>query len=213
MDAFLDWAAEDGARWLGDVVIPVFAILVPTLIAVRLAKRERTESRLAARSERDDAADKDERSRRLEAGKDVIVALAGMVSFDPLHENVRPILSEIRARIAVYRAWSPDPDVSGDWLVLKSNEGNLLWARVFAQIDEASQSIAPGYEPGADWVFSVAHEAHAWASETVDTFSRWLRGDISDQALLEEGQALIGKYGLPNAPNGAANETPARGEG
>jgi hypothetical protein len=73
---FWRWFSDEGVGLIGDIVIPTAAILIPTGIAVWLAARERAASKAG-----------DAQARRLNAGGDVIVALAAMVSLDPFRHR------------------------------------------------------------------------------------------------------------------------------
>lgn len=92
---FGDWLAMiDWGGLIRDVAIPVAAILVSTVIAIRLARNERENARASQLEQR-----------RLEAGSDVIVALVPLASLRATEQPMQERLWELRAPIAVYRAW------------------------------------------------------------------------------------------------------------
>lgn len=171
------WLADDGLRLIGDVLIPVAAILVPTTIAVRLARRERIASEEGER-----------RGRRLQAGAEVISSLAPFISADPLHHDMHAQLARLRGSIAVYRAWTEKGDFSGDWLSLKHTEGMKEWQSALQEI------TAPRRRPlTEDEAFAVLDPARRWASDMIESFTGWLSGHTDDEVLKREGAALIEK--------------------
>lgn len=174
---FWSWLAH--VNWWEVVrfaVIPIAAILIPTVIAVRLSRTER----LAA-----------ERSRylatRLAASEGVMRSLASMISFDPDNELLRDEKGAFRAHVAIYRTALVGTDLlSGDWLGLKFTEGMQLWEngllelqhrRGFGPVDEATK-------------FEVLDPPRRWASNTMETLSGWLGGHVSDEVIAAEAAAL-----------------------
>lgn len=171
----LVWLGGDGLRLVGDLLIPVAAILVPTVIAVRLAQRERLVSEEGER-----------RSRRLQAGAEVLSSLAPFISADPLRHDMHVQLARLRGSIAVYRAWTEKGDFSGDWLSLKHTEGMKKWQAALTQMFE------PGRGPlSEDEAFAALDPARRWAADTMESFTGWLSGHIDDAVLKREGAALI----------------------
>ena len=184
MDEIWAWAADDGLRLLGDIIIPVAAILIPTIIAVRVARDERHRAEAAAVEDRATRAADEQRARALAAGGNVITVLAGFVSMNPRTMDMQGHLAALRGSIAVYRAWIPTGDISGDWLALKHTQGMRLWA---AAIDAPDASNADGPP-----IFPVAlRTAHLWAQDTIETFSGWLRGDTPEAKLRAEAAELL----------------------
>ncbi|MDQ1174140.1 hypothetical protein QE430_002447 [Microbacterium testaceum] len=183
----LDWLADDGLRLLGDIIIPVGAILIPTGIALRLARRDRQDAAALAQQERADAAASEVRARRLDAGGEVVRALAVLVSADPLRSDMQSSLANIRGRIAVYKAWTSGDDFTGDWLGLKHNEGVRLWQSALLEADRRG----PVVQRDADVFFEVFGPAQRWAHETIERFAGWLSGHVDDNVLREEGARLL----------------------
>lgn len=177
----LDWLAQDGIRLAGDIIIPVAAILIPTVIAARVARRQRS-----------DAADDDRKSRRLEAGAHVLRSLARFISVNPQVTDMQGMLAELRGQIAVYRAWITTDDISGDWLALKHGEGMRAWAT-------ALQSLGNGPPPSSD---SLWDPPRTWAQSTIETFSGWLSGHVSDEVLAEQASQLYSQMN-PRPDDGA----------
>ncbi|MEV8023647.1 hypothetical protein [Microbacterium sp. NPDC080220] len=184
MDEIWAWAADDGLRLLGDIIIPVAAILIPTIIAVRVARRERERAESAAVEERAARAADEQRARALAAGGNVISVLASFVSMNPRTIDMHGHLAALRGSIAVYRAWIPIDDISGDWLALKHTQGMKLWGAAMTAPDVTIVNDQP--------LFPVAlSAAQQWAQDTIETFSGWLRGDTSEAQLSEEGADLL----------------------
>lgn len=190
---FLDWLANDGLRLLGDIIIPAAAILVPTLIAVRLARRERIEAATSAVQQREDASAAELRARRLDAGGEVVRAMAVFVNVDPLQMDMRADLANVRGRIAVYKAWTRSGDVSGDWLGLKYNEGMALFR---SALEESGRRGPDVVHQDPDVFFEVFGPAQRWAHETVERFAAWLGGRVSDEELALDGARLMRAQGL-----------------
>ncbi len=153
----LEWVTSNGLGFLGDVIIPVAAILVPTMIAVRIARRERL-----------DAAEADRQSRRLEAGAGVIVSLSSFVSVSPLRTDMQSQLAALRGQIAVYRAWAAPGDSSGDWLAIKHSEGMHLWLVALEQINRLGALVVTDEMVEAS---GALHSPRIWAQSTIETFS------------------------------------------
>lgn len=189
---------SDLARWIGrldlgrliaDVAIPVAAIIVPTLIAIRLSRSERLTAEAARREERLSAIEDRRIERRLEAGAGVIVALAPLSTMN-LHEPVWPYLWELRARIAVYRAWIVSDDRSGDWLGLRHREGMAIWSRtalLLANAGGPNQFTVEGQ-------LELTHRAHEWAHTTTEMFTGYLSGHVPIEHLLVDGARILKAY-------------------
>lgn len=188
----IDWIADDGLRLLGDIVLPALAILVPTFIALRLARQQREDANKLVQQQREEEIAAKARARRLDAGAEVVRAFAELVSFDPLGTDMRTILANARGRIAVYRAWAPRADFSGDWLGLKYNEGMELWRTAFEEAGHRGPSLRGDATAYAE-VFGPAQQ---WAHNTIETLAGWLAGYVEDEALRAEGSALIEAQGV-----------------
>jgi hypothetical protein len=175
----VDWLAIAAA--VGDLALPVLSILVPTIIAV-----------LLFRAERKDAREADARGRRRDASADVIVALAPMISLQP-DEPMQPRLWELRARIAVYRSWIERDDLSGDWLALRHREGMVRFSHVMTMIDAAG---GPS-KLSVDAILDIMSPAHQWAATTLDMLSLWIRGDLPESELRNDGARILEEFGPP----------------
>lgn len=184
VDDFWTWAADDGLRVLGDIIIPVAAILIPTTIAVRVARSERERAELAAVEDRVARAADEQRARALTAGGNVISVLASFVSMNPRTMDMHGHLAALRGSIAVYRAWISMGDISGDWLALKHTEGLKLWVAAL----EAPDVFIDGPSPAFPVALAAAQQ---WAQDTIETFSGWLRGDTPETQLQSEGGSLL----------------------
>jgi len=176
---FWGWAgAVDWGALAIDVLIPVAAILIPTVIAIRLARSERKNAIKDRREER-----------RLEAGAGVIVAVAPLASMHADHP-MQTYLWELRARIAVYRASIPVGDPSGDWLAFRHREGMHLWRDAFGTIDAIGGSAAIT----DDGMLELLQPAHKWAGTTTEMFTAYLSGHLDADALLRDGARILQEY-------------------
>lgn len=197
-----------------DIAIPVAAILVPTIIAVRLSRSERRhaeadrqeERRIALedrenarraaiedRQEERRAAENDRRlERRLEAGAGVIVAVAPLASMQ-LNQPVQQHLWEFRARLAVYRAWISADDRSGDWLALRHREGMTLWS----EADRTMDAIGGPAAISVEGMLDLLRPAHEWAASTTEMFTAFLSGHAGDVDLLRDGARIMDAYPRP----------------
>lgn len=191
---FWEWAAA--VNWwevLKDAAIPVAAILIPTWLAVRMSKGERESARLDG-----------ERERRLDAGAGIIVALAPLASMSAVHQSLQEPLWDLRARIAVYRAWISVDDISGDWLALRHREGMILWAHALDIIDAAGG-------PNAitdDQLLEFLSPAHQWAATTTEMFSGWLSGHVKTEALQNDGARILEALTPEQTPQQPHKKTP-----
>lgn len=177
---FIQWLASvDWGQVVVTIAIPVAAIIVPTLIAIRLA-----------RAERRDALETRKRERSLEAGASVIVALAPLASLFDLASPMQGHLWDLRARIAVYRAWIEPGNLSGDWLALRHREGMRLWSEAFMSIAQKGGPTAVDY----DTLLSVLQPAHEWAASMTELFSGWLSGNVTTETLRADGARIVEKY-------------------
>jgi len=182
---FIHWLVSiDWGQVVVTIAIPVAAIIVPTLIAIRLA-----------RAERRDALETRKRERCLEAGASVIVALAPLASLFDLASPMQGHLWDLRARIAVYRAWIEPGDLSGDWLALRHREGMRLWSEAFALV------VQKGGPAGIDYdsLLGVLQPAHEWAASMTELFSGWLSGNVTTEALRVDGARIMERYPQPES--------------
>lgn len=190
----LSWAATiDWVALAVDILIPVSAILVPTIIAIALFRAERRTARLEAT-----------RARRLDAGGQVIVAIAPMASIQPT-DPMTERLWDVRARMSVYRAWIESDDVSGDWLALRHREGMHLWAEIMEDIDAAGGVNRFGRLD----LENMLIPAHQWAGTTIEMFSAWLAGHVHVSVLIDDGARIMTKFGLPPTPDWSDDTTNA----
>ncbi|UOW00901.1 hypothetical protein [Agrococcus sp. SCSIO52902] len=121
--AVLDWTTITV-----DVLVPASAILVSTVVAVALAKRERLDNLASLR-----------RERLLAASAPLLINLAQLVSMDPFKEDFRDALRALRAHIAVLRAaLDPTDSLVSDWLALRHREGMHLWLTAVEPVPQPS---------------------------------------------------------------------------
>lgn len=68
-----------------------------------------------------------------------------MISLPPDARGMRDVLAEVRGRIAVYRAWIEQGDLSGDWLALPHSQGLRLFIDAMESIEAVGglNRIAP----------------------------------------------------------------------
>lgn len=158
-----------------DVLIPVAAILIPTLISIGLYRAERRE-----------AANDRARERRLEAGAEIARALAPLGTIDGTSEDMRPLLADLRGRITIYRAWTTTDDIVGDWLALRYKEGMRTWTSTLAAFDPNGMS----YEQ----VLQAQRPAHDWSASTAEMFTGWLAGHVTTEQIRTDGARILKKY-------------------
>jgi|GEM_PF-2439381 len=214
MDQIWVWAGTvDWSAVTIDIAIPVLAILVPTFIALSLARAERARAEAVRRADLTDreverraatAARETERravaaareaerreryrDRRREAGAGVIVALAKLISIHPSDPAMQGELADLRGHLGVYRAWiEPDEDHSGDWLALQHTKGMSLWSSAMETIAAQGEinRIADHELP------SIMDPARQWAQDTIETFTAWLAGDLGEDVLRRQGAAIL----------------------
>lgn len=182
-----------------DFLIPVLAILVPTLIAVWLARSER---RAAEHDRREEAAlreaedrrrfERENEERRLRASADVLTSLAHMVSISGTSEPMQDRLRMLRASIAVYRAAvGKDDTLSPDWLSLNHILLMKLWAGAMEAIDEMGGVNRISVEQAEE----LMHPPREHANNTLQRFSAWLSGAFSDDDLRNQGAEVLEQIG------------------
>lgn len=168
---------------LADILIPVASILVPTAIAIWLARAERKRGDESRYFER-----------RRQAAEPVVLALAHFVSLDPLAESMQSELRDLRGRIAVYRSSLRASDLlSGDWLALRHADGMRKWATAVDLVQES------GGNPDAELVSQAIEPGHVWANETIELFSSWLAGVATDMDLQQDGARMLERQGSSNS--------------
>lgn len=196
---FDEWLVSGGVGLLGDIIIPVGAIVVSTWIAVKVARQSREDAAKLARQEREDAAEADRRSRKLDAGGEVLVILAAFISVDALQTDMQVRLGELRGRIAVYSAWVAAEDLSADWLKLQHSEGMRLWALALSDPRLRGQR-----ELSVDEMFDIFDAPRTWARDLIDTFSGWLSGHVPDNILRSQGAQILAQRAEGRVENGLA---------
>lgn len=153
MEQIWAWAATvDWGAVTIDIAIPVLAILVPTFIALSLARAERERAEavriadVADRAERRAAsADREEerraaaaarqeerreryRDRRREAAAGGDRGARPTYLDPPVRAGDAGVFADLRGHLGIYRAWvEPDEDHSGDWLALQHTRGMSVW--------------------------------------------------------------------------------------
>lgn len=155
-----------------DIFIPVAAILVPTLISIGLYRAERRAA----------AADR-ARERRLEAGAEIAKALAPLATFDGVNENLKPIMSDARGRITIYRAWTTPDDIVGDWLALRFRELMKRWSAILGSFEPHGMDI------GA--IMDAQRPAHADAARMIEMFTGWLAGHVATEDIRADFMRIV----------------------
>ncbi|MGJ0390267.1 hypothetical protein [Microbacterium sp. CGR1] len=213
MDEFWSWFGSDGLELLGNILIPVAAILIPTGIAIRSARSERKSATEDREQERQLAAQDREQERqhalearrtelRLQAGAGVITALAPLTSIRP-DQPIQEHLWRLRAAIAVYRAWIDVGNRSGDWLALRHHEGMALWRIALDKVDAygGPQAVL------IDGKSAILDGAYQWANDTTETFTGFLSAHVPIKHLLDDGARILREYPyLAGAETGAGPE-------
>ncbi|PMC04145.1 hypothetical protein CJ226_09065 [Microbacterium sp. UMB0228] len=155
-----------------DVLIPIAAILVPTLISIGLYRAERKSA----------AADR-AAERRLEAGAEIARAIAPLATFDGTSADMRQIISDLRGRITIYRAWTAPDDIVGDWLALRFKQLMKVWGDTLGSFDPAGMSIGQ--------VMDAQSAAHDYSAETAELLTGWLAGHISTETIRQDGANIL----------------------
>lgn len=186
------WLAE--VDWLGifsDVLVPVAAIAISTIVAVRVSTASaRAAVRLAAQ-ERQDARASLRRERLLTAASPLFDDLAQLISIDMHSEDMRPVTRSMRAHIATFRAaLDPSDSLVFDWISLRHREGLYLWGKALG--DSPPPSLGPPFHLVAGGDRPATAKARKWAHETLLQIQGWLSGDVHREWFLEDGQRIIG---------------------
>ncbi|MGX1932056.1 hypothetical protein [Microbacterium resistens] len=158
-----------------DVLLPIAAILVPTFISIGLYRAERRAA----------AADR-ARERLLEAGAEIAKALAPLATFNGIAEDLKPILSEVRGRITIYRAWSTPDDIVSDWLPLRFRELMAVWSDTLGAIEPAGMHLGE--------IMEAQRPAHSSAAVMVETFTGWLAGHVTIEQIREDGARILREH-------------------
>lgn len=171
-----------------DVLIPLAAILVPTLISIGLY-----------RAERKSAAEDRAAERRLEAGAEIARAIAPLASFDAVSGDMRQIIAELRGRITIYRAWTSPDDIVGDWLALRFKQLMKVWGDTLGSFEPDGMALGD--------IMEAQRPAHNYSAETAEMLTGWLAGHVSTETIRVDGaRILAGRPDLqPTAPKGAEN--------
>ncbi|MGR0320418.1 hypothetical protein [Agromyces sp. ZXT2-3] len=180
---FVEWL--ESVNWwdvIKDVLLPALGILIPTSIAIYLARNERVAA------ERSHAIE-----RRLAAGSEILRVLSRMVTMNGVAEPMRDTLRDLRGSVAVFRASSGKEVLAGDWLALQYQQGVWLWSVAMHTIDESG---GPG-ALGDDELDSIMSPPRTWAQTTLETFSGWLSGNLGDQVLVKQGADIVARLGVP----------------
>lgn len=157
------------------ILIPVAAILVPTFISIGLFRAER----------RSAAADR-ARERRLEAGAEIAKALAPLATFNGISEDIKPILSEARGRITIYRAWTTPDDIVSDWLPLRFRELMAVWRDTIGPINPEGLGLGE--------IMEAQRPAHKASGDMIEMFTGWLAGHVTIEQIREDGARILREY-------------------
>lgn len=162
-----------------DLIVPALSILVPTGVAIWLARRERQDNRASL-----------QRERLLSAAAPLFVDLAELIHLDPVRQDFRPALSTMRAHIASFRAALDREDsLASDWLGLRHREGmHLLEAAATPIQGPSGMRIAQYDEAGPERV-------QAWSNTTMQQLQGWISGEVQADWIRSDGARIIAKYG------------------
>jgi hypothetical protein len=155
-----------------DVLIPLAAILVPTLISIALYRAERKSA----------AADR-AAERRLESGSEIARAIAPLASFDGVTGDLRPIVAELRGRITIYRAWTTPGDIVGDWLALRFRKLMSVWGSTLGSFEPEGMTLTA--------IMDAQRPAHDYSAETAEMLTGWLSGNVPTETLRADGAKLL----------------------
>lgn len=194
-DVLTSLGAVDWAGAVVDVLVPVAAIIVSTLVAVRLASQERRDNRASLR-----------RERLLAAARPLFHDLAPFVSIDARNEPIWPVLRSMRANIAAFRAAlgaEGEDALVSDWLGLRHREGMTLWGKALASVPQVASGRETGLIVQPDT--PALASAKAWANTTMQQLQGWLSGYVGEDWIREDGARIIVSYGAGD-PRGDADE-------
>lgn len=166
-------------------LIPAAAIVVSTVIAVRLARTERQASEKAREEEREaalnlrdearrDAALAHEEARRDRVLEELIEVFAFFISAHPTAENWVPMMRLLRARVVVLQTF-PTARVLGEWLASENARGMAAMQRAMSN----PWAEAPDAPEFLEWSAPLAQ----WANDMINGIASWMRGDITDEQL------------------------------
>lgn len=155
-----------------DVLIPITAILVPTLISLGLYRAERKSA----------AADR-ATERRLEAGAEIARAIAPLGSFNGVSGDMQPIISDLRGRITIYRAWTDPDDIVADWLALRFKQLMQVWGDTLGSFDPSGMELGD--------IMEAQRPAHNYSAETAELFTGWLAGHVSIDTIRTDGARIL----------------------
>lgn len=178
---FWEWLAANWPDVVKEFALPAAAILIPTIIAITLARRERVS-----------ASENAARQRKLDAGAQILLALAPLASMQADERNMQQHLWDLRARVAVYRAWISPDDISGDWLAYRHKEGMLLWVTAMYVID----ALGGPSKISDQQLVEFLGPPHRWAAMTSEMLAGWLRGDVVERDLAMDGERI--RLSLPD---------------
>lgn len=172
-----------------DVLVPSLSILIPTGVAIWLARRERQDARASLR-----------RERVLAAASPIFEDLATIMHLDVQEHDWRPHLSRLRAHTATFRAaLDHDDTLMSDWLALRHREGMSLL--------EATLQMLPG-TPFGRYDATAMPAIQAWANVTMQQMQGWMSGSVPPEWFAQDGGRIIAKYGTGNPSGDVGTQAP-----
>lgn len=166
------------AAWvevLIDVAIPVAAILVPTWIAVRLARSERKHAAAARAEDQRGAEAMRESERRDRVLEDLIAAYGFFISAHPTWDAWKPAMQLLRARVVLLQTL-PTGRTLGEWLATR-------FQHVGAPAMSHAMSNPYADTPESDEYLQWGRPLSDWAQEEINTVAGWLRGELTDEKI------------------------------
>ena len=175
--AWIDVAIRMLVDLMRDFLLPLLLGLVSSGVAVATVTISLRHSNRLQRAEREAG----ENARRAEAyrgaAENVLIALAHFVSLDPLDEDMRGKMRELRARAQIFQTLTrgESEDRLGVWLALECQYGLHLF------IDAMAQTVRfPGMKRTGETYAKIMDPPHAWAGATGQTLAMALRPPVND---------------------------------
>lgn len=195
----------DPSVWplVADVVVPVSAVLVSSIVAIVLARlerksaaRDRDDERARAELEREQERARVEKERvrlKTEASFEKIVGtLAWFISAHPGWEEWQPQMRLLRGQAKVAQAVpASEAQDFAVWFADEVHRGLKQAAWAMEQYGSAHENLHPDDMDAA--VEQIMHPFRSWVNFTMDLVVLWLRGEtsLSDIKKMADGGAKL----------------------
>ncbi|MGV8912138.1 MAG: hypothetical protein ACOH14_05915 [Rhodoglobus sp.] len=157
---------------IAGVILPGTAIIISTLVAVGLARSERTAAAAARVEERADA-----------AFVRTLVALAMLNTINLRDESVAEPLRELRIGLTLLAAVSSqrDNDLVAEWFEAERVAGLVQTKESMQNLELAPQS--PSSDADVESIVAASEPLNGWARDFANNIRLWRRNGASDAAL------------------------------